>query len=59
MRKKAIKVRITRACEFVKGGDCEMCDLFDYCNDIDDTDCEGGTTRHYEYGDEDIEQVNE
>lgn len=59
MSKKAIKVRITRAYEFVKGGNCETCNLFDYCNDIDDTDCEGGTTGHYEYGDEDIEQVNE
>lgn len=60
MSKKAIKVRVTTTYDFVKGGDCEDCNLFDYCNDIDDKDCEGGTAGHYEFGDEEnVEQVND
>lgn len=60
MSKKTIKVRVTTAYDFVKGGDCEDCNLFDYCNDIDDKDCEGGTAGHYEFGgEENVEQVND
>lgn len=60
MEKRMIKIRISATYDFVKGGDCGMCELFDYCNDIDETDCEGGTAGHYEYGDnESIEQIND
>lgn len=60
MSKKTIKVRIIETYDFVKGGDCETCKLFDYCNYIDDKDCEEGTIGHYEYGDEEnIEQIND
>ena len=58
MSKKVIKVKIIRAYEFVKGGDCDTCNLFDYCNDIDNTDCEGGATGHYECSEEEIEQTD-
>ena len=57
---KPIKLKIIQSYDFVKGGDCGDCKLFDYCSNIDESDCEGGTIGHYEYGDdEEIEQVND
>lgn len=56
---KSIKLRITQTYNFVKNGDCESCALFDYCNEIDDTECEGGTAGHYECENEEVEQIND
>lgn len=56
---KSIKIKTTKTYNFVKDGNCESCDLFDYCNEIDDTDCEGGADGHYECDDEDVEQIND
>lgn len=53
----SIKIKIERTYKFVKGGDCEGCDLFDLCNDMDGQDCELGTVGHYEEDDEQIEQI--
>ena len=53
----SIKIKIERTYKFVKGGDCEGCDLFELCNDVDGQDCELGTVGHYEEDDEQIEQI--
>lgn len=52
-------LRITTSYNFVKGdGGCDECKLFDYCQELDTIDCEGGEKGHYEYGDEEeIEQL--
>lgn len=54
---KTIKIKIERTFQFVKGGDCESCDLYDYCSEVDNQDCELGTVGHYEEDDEEIEQL--
>ena len=52
-----IKIKIERTFKFEKGGDCEKCDLFDYCNEVDGLECDMGETEHYEDIDENIEQL--
>lgn len=52
-----IKVRIERTYKFVSGKDCEGCDLYDLCNEVDWNDCQAGESGHYEIDDEQIEQI--
>ena len=52
-----IKVRIERTYKFVRGGDCEDCDLSELCNEVNWNDCSGGAAGHYEIDDEQIEQL--
>ena len=53
----SIKIKIERTYKFVKGGDCEGCDLLDLCNEVDWDDCQAGEEGHYEIDDEEIEQL--
>ena len=52
-----IKVRIERTYKFVSGKDCDGCDLYDLCNEVDWSDCQAGEAGHYEINDEQIEQI--
>ena len=52
-----IKIKIERTFKFEKGGDCEKCDMYDYCNEVDGLECDMGETGHYEDIDENIEQL--
>lgn len=52
-----IKVKIERTYKFVKGKDCDNCDLYDLCNEVNWNDCQEGTAGHYEIDDEQIEQL--
>lgn len=54
-----IKIKHVHIFDFVKGGDCDNCDMRDYCYEADDEECEGGTLGHYEEIDEEIDQIQE
>lgn len=56
---KDIKLRITLTYNFVKGKDCTGCHLIDYCNELNDLDCEEGTMGHYECDEEELEQLDD
>ena len=52
-----IKVRIEKNFLFAKGSGCADCDLYDLCNDVDWSDCQGGMQGHYEIEEEEINQI--
>ena len=52
-----IKVRIEKNFLFAKGSGCADCDLYDLCNDVDWSDCQGGMRGHYEIEEEEINQI--
>lgn len=59
MAQETIKVKIERTYKFVKDRErgCDFCGLYDFCNDVDWNECEGGEKGHYKIDDENIEQL--
>ena len=53
-----IKIKIERTFKFEKGGGCEKCDMYEYCNEVDGLECDMGEIGHYEDINEEIEQLN-
>ena len=54
-----IKIKHTHVFEFRKGGDCDDCDMRDYCLEAFDQECDEGTLGYYEEIDEEIDQIQE
>jgi hypothetical protein len=54
-----IKIQHTHVFEFREGGDCDKCDMRDYCLEAFDQECDEGTLGYYEEVDEEINQIED